>query len=63
MAHPCPKYKEEYANFLRSKEMTDFNAKHKELYDYLTKYAGAPVNDPEQTEYLFSNLKIEVRKL
>lgn len=59
MNYPCPKYQELRDAFYQSGFMKSYNKKHQELYDYLTKHTGQPVDDPIQVQYLYSTLYIQ----
>ena len=62
MKAPCKKYEIEYKKAMSEGPAKEWNAKYKDLFDYLSKHSGNTVKDLTQLEYIYSTLYIEVLK-
>jgi len=61
MSAPCPRYDQLYNEFLSESDvMKNINASEATLFEYLSNYSGKSIRDPQQVEYLFDDLFIEV---
>ncbi|CAK9831632.1 Venom acid phosphatase Acph-1 [Anthophora retusa] len=55
--HHCPRYKEEYAKFLKEKRTQEMLSKHKNVTKYLTERTGKIINTTSAVTYLYNLLK------
>lgn len=56
----CPRYEELRRLFRSSELMRQINEENKDLYEKLTLHSGRSIHDPQQVDYLYDVLLIEV---
>lgn len=59
MKKSCPKYDQLFQELLNTPFFLNISRTYNGLYNYLTKYSGLLVNDPDEVEYIYNTLTIE----
>ncbi|XP_046813955.1 venom acid phosphatase Acph-1-like [Vespa crabro] len=57
--HYCPRYQEEYAQFLEQDDTQEMIKRYKNVFSYLTDHTGKIVNTTKAVQYLYNLLKEE----